>query len=159
MGVGVRPRLALAEAAGLPVDRGVLVDERLETSAPGIFAAGDIARYPDPRTRRAGPHRALGGGASARARPPRATCSARRERFDAVPFFWSPHYDVTLSYVGHAERWDAVEIDGSLEARDARSSTAAAAAPSRSSRSAATAPRSPPSSRWSGSTPDAARRG
>jgi hypothetical protein len=43
----------------------------------------------------------------------------RREPFDAVPFFWSQHYDVTIRYVGHAERWDAVHVDGSLDARDA----------------------------------------
>ena len=43
----------------------------------------------------------------------------RRERFDAVPFFWSQHYDVTIRYVGHAERWDSVAVDGSLDARDA----------------------------------------
>jgi hypothetical protein len=41
-----------------------------------------------------------------------------RERYDAVPFFWSQHYDIAINYVGHAEKWDEVEIDGGLEARD-----------------------------------------
>jgi len=41
----------------------------------------------------------------------------RRERFDAVPFFWSQHYDTTIRYIGHAEQWDTVSVDGSLEVR------------------------------------------
>ena len=49
-----------------------------------------------------------------------------RERFDGVPFFWSQHYDVTINYVGHAEKWDKIDVEGSLEARTARSLTKAA---------------------------------
>ncbi|HLZ84346.1 MAG TPA: FAD-dependent oxidoreductase [Caulobacteraceae bacterium] len=112
-GMGVRPRTDLAGAAGLAVDRGVVVDARLQTSVAGVYAVGDMARYPDHRTgelirvehwvaaERQGQHAA------------RAVLGLA-DAFRDTPFFWSAHYDTTINYVGHAEAFDTAEIEGSI---------------------------------------------
>lgn len=117
-GIGVRPNDQLAAEAGLVVDKGIVVNERLETSVPGIWAAGDVARYPDPRTGATirvehWVHAQRQGQSAAR------NILGAREKYERVPFFWSAHYGETISYVGHAERWDQVTLDGNIGDRDA----------------------------------------
>jgi apoptosis-inducing factor 3 len=116
-GIGVRPRIGLAQEVGLAIDRGVSVDEYLETSASGIYAAGDIARWPDAHSGQSirVEHWVV---AERQGQTAALNMLGRRERFAAVPFFWSQHYDIPINYVGHAESWDDIAVEGDIAAKD-----------------------------------------
>ncbi|HJS96985.1 MAG TPA: FAD-dependent oxidoreductase [Solirubrobacteraceae bacterium] len=115
VGIGVVPRVELAEDAGLAIDNGVVVDERLRTSAPNVFAAGDIARASHPFF---GERIRVEHWANALNQGPAAARAMLGEpvSFDRIPYFFSDQYDVGMEYSGYARQWDEVVFRGDRDA-------------------------------------------
>ena len=117
IGVGVTPRVALATDAGLKVDNGVVVDEFLETSAPGVYAAGDVASawHPHYQGHLRVEHwaNALNQGLAAG-----ANAAGERTAYTRLPYFFSDQYDLGLEYVGYSRPGDDLVVRGSLEDRE-----------------------------------------
>jgi 3-phenylpropionate/trans-cinnamate dioxygenase ferredoxin reductase subunit len=116
VGIGVAPRTELGERAGLAIDDGIVVDANLRTSAPDVFAAGDVARHHHPIH---GPIRVEHWANALHQGPAAAVCMLDRdEPYDRVPYFFSDQYDVGMEYSGHAPSWDRVVFRGDTAARE-----------------------------------------
>jgi len=117
VGIGVRPNTAIAKQAGIATDNGVLVDKFLKTNVPGIFAAGDIARWPDPRAGRIRVEHWVV--AQRQGQTAARNILGADEAFNLPPFFWSNHFDLHIHYVGHGGGDDRSTVSGNVKAKDA----------------------------------------
>ena len=117
VGVGVTPRVQLAEAAGLRVENGILVDERLESSVPGVFAAGDVANAHHPFYER---RLRVEHWANALNQGPAAARAMLGEpvSYDEIPYFFSDQYETGMEYAGFAPEWDEVVFRGDVAGRE-----------------------------------------
>jgi 3-phenylpropionate/trans-cinnamate dioxygenase ferredoxin reductase component len=117
VGVGVQPRVQLAEQAGIAVDNGILVDEHLQASAPGVFAAGDVANAHHPFY---GERIRVEHWANALNQGPAAARNMLDQpvAYERLPYFFSDQYDVGMEYSGFAHSWDRVVFRGDPEGRE-----------------------------------------
>jgi 3-phenylpropionate/trans-cinnamate dioxygenase ferredoxin reductase component len=117
VGVGVQPRAQLATQAGLYVDDGIVVDEHLHTSTPGVFAAGDVAKTHYPFY---GREIRVEHWANALHQGPVAARNmlGRSEAYDRLPYFFSDQYEVGMEYAGFAPTWDRVVFRGDPASRE-----------------------------------------
>jgi len=116
VGVGLEPATELAQAAGLAVDNGIVVDEHTRTSDPDIFAVGDCTNHPNPslgrRLRLESVPNAL-----EQARTAAASLCGKERIYNSVPWFWSDQYDLKLKMVGLSQGYDEFVLRGSPDTR------------------------------------------
>jgi 3-phenylpropionate/trans-cinnamate dioxygenase ferredoxin reductase component len=117
VGVGAEPRVELARAAGLAVENGIAVDDRLETSVPGIFAAGDVANAVHPRYRRR-LRVEHWDNAKRQGRVAAANMLGGAKPYDRIPYFYSDQYDIGMEYTGLARGDDQVVFRGDPASRE-----------------------------------------
>jgi 3-phenylpropionate/trans-cinnamate dioxygenase ferredoxin reductase subunit len=117
VGIGARPQIELAVEAGLDVGQGILVDEQLESSVPGIFAAGDVAEmwHPALKTRLRVEHQ---DNARRQGRAAARNMLGKAEPYVRLPYFYSDQYDLGVEYRGYAPAWDSVVTRGDLRTRE-----------------------------------------
>jgi 3-phenylpropionate/trans-cinnamate dioxygenase ferredoxin reductase component len=117
VGVGVAPRTGLIEHAGIRVDNGVVVDEKLQTSAPGVYAAGDVANARHPFY---GRHIRVEHWANALNQGPAAAKNmlGMAQPYDEIPYFFSDQYETAMEYSGYATEWDEVVFRGDVANRE-----------------------------------------
>jgi 3-phenylpropionate/trans-cinnamate dioxygenase ferredoxin reductase subunit len=113
VGVGIEAEATLAEAAGLPIDNGIMVDEYGRTEDPAIFAAGDVANHPNPLLGRRVRLESWQNAQNQAINTARAMCG-RLEPYAEIPWFWSNQYDLNLQMVGLPETWDQLVVRGDM---------------------------------------------
>ena len=117
VGIGVAPRTGLLESAGLRIDNGIVVDEHLQSSIPGVYAAGDVANVRHPFYRR---HLRVEHWDTALHQGPVAARNmlGASEPYERIPYFFSDQYETGMEYSGHAIEWDEVVFRGDIGARE-----------------------------------------
>jgi 3-phenylpropionate/trans-cinnamate dioxygenase ferredoxin reductase subunit len=117
VGIGVTPNVELAEGAGLYVDNGIVVDQRMTTTNPHVFAAGDVASAWHPFYEQ---HILVEHWANALNQGPAAARSMLGDKggYDRIPYFYSDQYEIGMEYLGYAPEWDEVVVRGSWATRE-----------------------------------------
>ena len=118
VGIGVRPRLTLAEQAGLKLDRGVAVDALPRNQRSRNFCRRRYCALARSAFEARTSGSSIGWWRERQGQTAARNMLGRTRGFDAVPFFWSQHYDVPINYVGHADAWDEIAVEGDIMARD-----------------------------------------